>query len=52
MLIRDSSINTTGMPIPMGTKGGSESYIVPFIGQEIPTDQIQGGRRVTRKAGI
>ena len=50
MLVRDMTINTTGVPVPMGTPGGSESYIVPYVGQEIPSNDISGGRRVNRKA--
>jgi len=52
MLIRDMSINTTGQPIPMGTKGGSESYIVPYLGQDIPGDAVRNGQREMKKAGV
>jgi hypothetical protein len=49
--VRDLSLNDTKKPIPMGKPGALESYIVPFLGQELPTAQfIQPGIRKTRKA--
>jgi hypothetical protein len=51
MPIRDMSVNTTGIPIPMGT--GSNSYVVPSLDQEIPSTEIQdGGKRKMRKAEV
>lgn len=35
--ILDLSINKTGKPIPMGPPGTSWSYIVPYVGMDIPT---------------
>jgi hypothetical protein len=48
--VNDLGINTTGKPIPMGPPGALESYIVPFVGQEIPTADMNQGVRVMRKA--
>lgn len=49
--VNDLSINETKKPRPMGAPGALESYIVPFIGQELPTSEfIQPGIRKTRKA--
>lgn len=49
--VRDLSLNDTKKPIPMGKAGSLESYIVPFLGQEIPTAEfVQPGIRKTRKA--
>lgn len=54
--VRDLSINETGKPKPMGEPGGLESYVVPFVGQQIPTGQWTLSRdtgakvRETRKA--
>jgi hypothetical protein len=49
--IRDLSINTTKKPIAMGAPGAIESYVVPFVGQELQTEEfIQPGIRKTRKA--
>src|SRR6185312_5941334 len=52
--VRDLSINETGKPKPMGAPGGLESYVVPFVGQMIPTGAwtLSGGKKVheTRKA--
>lgn len=50
--VSDLRVNDTGVPIPMGTPGSSESYIVPFLGQELPTGQFNQGVRITRKADI
>lgn len=62
--IRDLSINETGMPIPMGSwivdpdngqaskPATSWSYMVPYIGQEIPAGTSPGGVQKTRKAEI
>ncbi len=52
VLVRDMKINTTGLPIFMGSQGGSESYWVPFIGQEIPTSDVVNGQRKMRQAGV
>jgi hypothetical protein len=46
----DLSLNTTKEPIPMGEPGASWSYIVPFMGQEIPAGRDPQGRELTRKA--
>jgi hypothetical protein len=51
MPIRDMRINTTGVPIPMGTPGGSESYVVPYVGQEIAGTDVEGGKRKMKIAG-
>ena len=51
-LIRDLSINQTGMPIPMGEPGASWSYVVPSIGADIAGDEIVAGQRKMRKAGV
>lgn len=48
--IRDLSLNETKKPIPMGKPGAQESYIVPFVGMELPTAQMNNGVRVMRKA--
>lgn len=49
--IRDLALNDTKKPIAMGSPGALESYIVPFLGQELPTAEfIQPGIRKTRKA--
>jgi hypothetical protein len=49
--VRDLSINDTKKPIPMGRAGSLESYVVPFLGQELPTNEfVQPGIRKTRKA--
>jgi len=37
--VRDLSINETKKPKPMGDPGASWSYVVPFVGQRIPTGQ-------------
>jgi hypothetical protein len=51
--IRDLSINEThgktGIVIPMGQKGTSWSYEVPFIGMEI-FSHYEGGKRIMRPA--
>lgn len=51
-LVRDMKINATGVPIPMGSQGGSESYIVPYIGQPIPSMDVSGGQRRMKEATI
>ncbi len=51
-LVRDMSINDTGMPIPMGDPGSSWSYVVPYLGQDIPAEDIRSGQRYMRPAGI
>ena len=49
--VRDLSLNETKKPIAMGKPGAIESYIVPFLGQELPTAEfVQPGIRKTRKA--
>lgn len=49
--VRDLSLNDTKKPIPMGKPGTIESYVVPFLGQELPTAEfVQPGIRKTRKA--
>lgn len=50
--IRDLRVNDLGKPMPMGTPGASESYIVPYLGQEIPTGEFNNGVRIMRKADI
>lgn len=49
MTVRDLSINTGKMPVAMGEPGSLESYVVPFVGQEIPTGQMNQGVRIMRK---
>ncbi len=48
--VRDLTINEGKEPKPMGEPGGLESYVVPFVGQMIPTGQftlgMNGGKRV------
>lgn len=51
-LVRDLAINDTDMPIPMGQPGASWSYVVPAMGSDIPSDEVQGGQRRMRKANI
>ena len=48
--IRDVAINTTGMVLPMGDKGSSWYYEVPYVGMPIPDGMSQGGVVKTRKA--
>lgn len=49
--VRDLSMNDTKKPIAMGKPGALESYIVPYLGQELPTAEfVQPGIRKTRKA--
>ncbi len=49
--VRDLSMNDTKKPMPMGRPGSMESYIVPYLGQELPTAEfVQTGIRKTRKA--
>lgn len=49
--IRDLSLNESKKPKPMGRPGSMESYIVPYLGQEIPTNEfVQPGIRKMRKA--
>lgn len=50
--LRDLRVNDLGKPMPMGTPGSLESYIVPFLGQEIPTGEFNRGVRIMRKADI
>lgn len=51
-LVRDLSINQTGMPVPMGDPGASWSYVVPSLGAEMPTEYVTNGDRGMRQAGI
>lgn len=51
-LVRDMRVNAIGLPIPMGSPGGSESYLVPFVGQEIPSMEVMGGARKMREATV
>src|SRR6185369_1836939 len=48
--VRDLSINETKHPKPMGQPGALESYIVPFVGMDLPTGEFNNGVRVMRKA--
>jgi hypothetical protein len=49
--VRDLSVNDGKKPRPMGKAGTLESYVVPFLGQELPTNEfVQPGIRKTRKA--
>ena len=51
-LIRDLSFNNSDMPVPMGDAGASWSYVVPFLGQDIPAQDVKSGKRVMRKARL
>ena len=51
-LVRDLSINQTGMPMPIGEPGSSSSYVVPSMGADMATEYVSGGERKMRKAGI
>lgn len=51
-LVRDLSINQTGLPIPMGDPGASWSYVVPSLGADMPTEYVTSGERKMRKADI
>jgi hypothetical protein len=52
-LVRDMSFNERGnMPIPMGDAGASWSYVVPAVGDKIPTLEVSGGKRGEREATI
>ena len=54
--VRDLSVNESGKPRPMGDPGAPWSYVVPFVGQMIPTGlwttSFDTGKQVreTRKA--
>ncbi len=48
--VNDLSLNETKKPMPLGAPGALESYIVPFVGQDLPTGEFLNGFRVTRKA--
>lgn len=50
--IRDLRVNDLGKPMPMGTPGALESYIVPYLGMEIPTGDFNRGIAIKRKADI
>jgi len=51
-LVRDMRVNNTGIPIPMGSPNGAESYVVPYIGQEIPSMDVVNGSRAMRQATV
>jgi hypothetical protein len=51
-IVSDLSINRTDMPIPMGDPGASWSYVVPYVGMDIPSDEVSGGTRKMRPATI
>lgn len=52
-LVRDMKINSTGVAIFMGSQGGSESYWCPFVGQLIPSEEVDSqGQRKMRQAGV
>jgi hypothetical protein len=51
-LVRDLSFNNTDMPIPMGDAGASWSYVVPYLGQDIPTQDVTSGKRTMRPARL
>jgi hypothetical protein len=38
--VRDLTINESKEPKPMGEAGALESYVVPFVGQRIPTGEV------------
>ena len=38
--VRDLTINESKEPKPMGEPGGLESYVVPYVGQQIPTGNV------------
>lgn len=48
--VNDLSINETKKPVPMGNPGALESYVVPFVGMELPTGEFNRGVRIMRKA--
>jgi hypothetical protein len=48
--VRDLSINETKKPVPIGAPGALESYVVPFVGMELPTGEFNLGKRIMRKA--
>lgn len=48
--IMDISINTTGMPLPMGQPGTSWAYTVPYMGQQISVREPLSGEMITRPA--
>lgn len=53
--VRDLTMNESKQPKPMGEPGALESYVVPFIGQMIPTGNMTRSKtgamvRETRKA--
>jgi hypothetical protein len=50
--ITDLRVNDLGVPKPMGTPGSLESYVVPYLGQEIPTGDFNRGIPIKRKADI
>jgi hypothetical protein len=51
--IMDPSVNNTGRPIPMGDPGTSWEYIVPYLGQEIPTGmRDRQGRMIMKRADM
>lgn len=44
--IDDDEVNNTGHPIPMGEVGTNWSYVVPYVGQNIPDGK--GGFKIAR----
>jgi hypothetical protein len=48
--VKDLSINQSDKPVPMGAPGATWSYLVPYVGQQIPSDEFNSARRVTRPA--
>lgn len=48
--VNDLAINETKKPIPMGAPGSLESYLVPFVGMDLPTGEMLNGFHVMRKA--
>ena len=53
-LVRDMSINDAEakLPIPMGDPGASWSYVVPYLGMDIPANDVKSGQRYMREASI
>src|SRR5208337_2310702 len=53
-LLRDLSINDNEakLPIPMGDAGASWSYVVPYLGQDILSNDVRSGQRTMRPATI
>lgn len=53
-LVRDMSINDNEakLPLPMGDAGASWSYVVPYLGMDIPANDTKSGQRYMRAASI